>query len=325
MPKRKQRKSKVVRKPLSKRKPDRPHAARDNRTPHERHLAKLTQQTTLSMYAEGKTPEQIASVLGMRVVNVKQAIKAAINDLIKHYTDPTPEHTFVRYAAFQFGVIAKLQDACELFMNDERNKQYNALTSALRAQSDIYDKIVDKGLTFGVIERKRATGDHRMSKGDLRTALRDEMSVLSRLLDQVDDATQMASVRVTQTQTTITYAPKLRKPLRDSRGIVRAVPDWKYRSRLWDRDGKYIPIDQHPDNADELLIPRDEYLELQRQLYKSRSQPYIEHRDGTISPAPQPTDETIDTEATTAQSIKTQSKEQPTYLVKPRIARQQEP
>ena len=97
----------------------------------------------LGLYAGGKTPQQIAVVLDMRLNLVTHDLRVAIDELVREYAKPTPAQTFVRYAAFQFGIITELKDAASKFMQDDSSKQYNALISSLRAQSDIYDKIMD--------------------------------------------------------------------------------------------------------------------------------------------------------------------------------------
>ena len=41
---------------------------------------------------------------------------------------------------------------CEKFLNDPDTKQYNAYVSARKQQSDILDKIVERGIKFGVVK-----------------------------------------------------------------------------------------------------------------------------------------------------------------------------
>ncbi len=189
-------------------------------------LLRARQHKVLTLHAQGKTTEQIATMMGMKPNHVTVDIDRGIDRLIRHYASP-PQHTFVRYAAFQFNIIQKLQDLVDKFRSDPQTTQYNAAVSALRAQSEAYDKVLDRGLSFGVIPKKQASEAIRKEPKDLRMELRTEIDTLTKLLDAVDDATQARAIRVGSDN--VSYAVIVKKPLRNAYGIVRAVPDWKYR------------------------------------------------------------------------------------------------
>jgi hypothetical protein len=205
-------------------------------------LLRARQQQALRLLSEGHTLDQIALELGTRIQEVQQDIAKASDRLVKLYAC-SPQHTFVRYAVFQLGIINKLQAAVERFEADKKTVQYNAVVSALRAQSDAYDRILEKGLSFGIIERKQASGAIRKPAADIRNMLKTEILTLSRLLDEVDLSIEFKTARARFTarqqeaalQRESTYAVIIRKPLVGPHGVIRAIPDWKYRRRTYTR------------------------------------------------------------------------------------------
>lgn len=248
-----------------------------------RRLIKARQHHVLTLYARGKTPEEIAVLTGAHVNHVRRDIATATNALIKDWAQPTAQQTFVRYAAFQLDIVRRLQKACEQFAKDERNKQYSAMVSALRAQSDIYDKVMSKGAELGVIQRSTAGSHIRLQGKDLRHELKTEISKLNKLLTEIDDATQQASVRQTTTsRSTVTFVTRLRKPIVDDYGVVRTIPDWKYRTRVYGPSGEEIPNYQLGPDQQGLLPQPDPDRELRLQFLRERNVPFAELDDGTI-------------------------------------------
>jgi hypothetical protein len=193
------------------------------------------------MYASGKTVDQIAVKMSMPRQIVTKDLNIAIQEMIEAFAKPSPQQSFVRYAAFQLSVVRKLGDAIKAFKRDKKNKQYNAWVSALRAQSDIYDKVFDKGEEYGVIKAEKADRKALHGGQDIRRELRAEITILSALLDAVDDSTQRQGLKGKAIQASIKYAVRIRKPLETPFGVARAIPDWKYRQRVWNADGNPIP------------------------------------------------------------------------------------
>jgi len=185
------------------------------------------QTEVLRLHAAGKTNDEIAAKLGMMVRDVTKDIDSAIDRLIRHYA-ASPQTTFIRYAVFQFDIINKLRNLSDNFLQNENTIQYSAAVSALRVQSDTYDKILEKGVEYGVVQRKQASKSIRQEPKDLRKELRSEITILTRLLDEIDDPTQAKGIRSKREK----YTVIIRKPLRNAYGIVRATTDWKYRREL---------------------------------------------------------------------------------------------
>lgn len=193
-------------------------------------LRKVRQQKVLELYSAGKTKPVIAKTLGMRRQDVTRDLTSAMADMVKHYANTSPEHTFVRYASFNTQVISQLRNLFETFLNDPDTKQYGAAVSALKAQSDIYDKILDKGVEFGVINKAKAKETIRSTPQDLRVELRREITTLTRLLDEIDDHTNIKALTTTNAiQGKTVYTRKIKRVQKNPLGTVRAIPDWKYK------------------------------------------------------------------------------------------------
>lgn len=203
-----------------------------------------TREQVLEMYTEGKTPEEIARKLQLLPATIERHITGALDALVRHWAKPSPQHTFVRYAAFQLGIVKKLQAAHDEFMDAEDSKQYGAAISALRVQSDIMDKVMDKGTEFGVITNKRADQSINMSQADLRQELKNEIALMVSLLDKIDTHDTFKARRAAQLKRTNTkprYLARIRKVKRDALGFVTILPDWKYRKQSHQDAGGFIP------------------------------------------------------------------------------------
>ena len=270
MPKPTKRLRKATSKSTAMTKPKRFKPVKDRKLPERlpRVMIKARQHLILEMYASGRTPDQIAIKMKMPRQAVSRDLNIAIQEMIEAFAKPTPQQTFVRYAAFQLGVVRKLNDAIKHFRTDPETKQYNAWVSALRAQSDIYDKVFVKGNEYGVIKKEKADVKALQGGSDIRRELRAEITVLSTLLDHIDDQTQRDGLRGRAIQAKISYAVRVRVPIRTEFGIARAIPDWKYRQKVYDTQGNVI---REPNLLPEqrlLLAPNDPDAALHQELAK---------------------------------------------------------
>jgi len=220
-------------------------------------VIRARQTEVLRLHASGRTTDEIAASLGMMVRDVTKDIDSAIDRLIRHYA-ASPQTTFIRYAVFQFDIINRLQSLSDDFLKNDTTMQYSAAVSALKAQSDTYDKILEKGVEYGVVQRKQASKSIRQEPKDLRKELRSEITILTRLLDEIDDPTQARGIRSKREK----YTVIIRKPLRNAYGIVRATSDWKYRRTLTEAlpDGTYPVIykqEMTPEQKE--MVPKHNY------------------------------------------------------------------
>jgi hypothetical protein len=241
---------------------------RNRRTRNKNTVVKARQKHILDLYAKGNTPEQISTLLDMDITHVKNNINIATDDLIKGYATPSPQQSFIRYATFQMNIINKLQMSLEKITPDPNapaTLNYNI--NALKTQSEIYDKVLNKGIDFGVIQYRRADPASITAKPkDIRIQLKREITVLSALLDDITDETNFRAIKQETSSTTTTI---IRKPLLDKyNNPVQDIPDFRFKK------DEFIPIkppdthwseqeyEKHPLPLRNPLIPslKDEYL-----------------------------------------------------------------
>lgn len=263
-----------------------------NKTPKA--VIRARQQQILKMYAQAIPVEQIAVQLEVPTASVTKMLNSAIDRMIAHYAHSTPQQTFVRYAAYQMGIVQKLQRTYERYVDDPDVKQYNAGIQALRSMSDIYDKVMVKGIEFGVIEQRKA--DRKSIEGkatDIKGELVAEIVQLQKLVETIDEATQAKSMMQGKanplgenmvTQTVITYTRMIRKPLKNEYGVVRAIPDWKYRTSTWelneDGSASYVKVKDRTEKQKEMIADFDPDREIHEALAKEQGKILVKTNEG---------------------------------------------
>ena len=145
----------------------------------------------LHEYARGVSPETIAWELECKEEIVHREIEIALSSIAKDYSSLPPQQAFARYVVFQTNIINKLQRSYETLSQDTTAKAATAAISALKAQSDIYDKIFQKGMEFGVItqkvQRSSKTAQYlQSSPQELTIILEQEINQMLIMLDEID-------------------------------------------------------------------------------------------------------------------------------------------
>jgi hypothetical protein len=289
-------------------------------------LTKVRQQQVLALYSDGKTIPVIADMLSMRRQDVSRDLNIALSDMVKQYALPSPEQNFVRLAAFQMGVIQKLRESYETFTADPEARQYGAAVSALKAQSEIYDRLIAKGIEFGIIQQSKAKESIRATPKDLRLELRKEIKTLTILLDEVDNHTNVQSLAVNQPsrmlpphdpKTRSSHTRIMRRVQRNELGVIRAIPDWKYRQTLYDNTGRYKPQYSRTDDDKRFLPPEDPTTVLQRELAREQGQVFVETKHGIPAEVIPDQTKTNHQQPKPIKATATITQEQSTWLVKP--------
>lgn len=245
-------------------------------------IIKARKQSVLRLHAEGKTTEQIAVALNMHPSVVTRDINDALDEMLHHYADPTPQQTFVRYAAFNFAIINKLQKAADRFFDDPETTQYSSLVSALKAQSELYDKIINKGLEFGVVQKRKATETLRKSRKEIKLMLQREVKIMQQLTHEESSHVKGQTIQLSET-----LIRKIRIPEQDSTGKIRkTVNDWKYKTKEYDLRGRPIPIKGEFPQAKELPPGyQEKLLNLTEEILKAEGIKYTKDPDtGEILP-----------------------------------------
>jgi len=106
--------------------------------------------TIYGLLCSGKEDSEILDEMGIGVEEFEK-LKAAMFDAKADEVRARPtEHTYVQYMIDQLRNLRDLDDMVGTF---KTTKQYNAMVGAVRARSEILDKLIAKGQEFGLIHK----------------------------------------------------------------------------------------------------------------------------------------------------------------------------
>jgi len=109
----------------------------------------------------------------------------------------TTEEVYVDYTLKQ---TQNIKDLTRMLGAFEETKQHAAMVGAVRARSDILDKIIAKGQEFGFIEKKPETKViagvivSQLSTHELRKAIAGELGQLEKLMSDFGDAPSIVDI-----------------------------------------------------------------------------------------------------------------------------------
>lgn len=264
-------------------KDDRPRARKNN-------LVRAAQQLNiLNRSSQGHTLEQIAFDLDLPLTTVAKDLQHALDALVRHFSQPSPEHTFVRYAQSGYSRIHSLQrliNALEISLlpppqahpsnqtnpthpstphteiiphpepNAFSGRQATAIIQAHKACWAIETDILNKGIDMGVIQAVSTVNDTQSrlqrTDSDLLDELKRKILTLCSYLDHLDPNTTRTFTRA-RSSSPYPHTPILREPLQDPYGIIFGISDWKYKKHLNTEDGRYIPVSERTHLQDTTL------------------------------------------------------------------------
>ncbi|MFW9927897.1 MAG: hypothetical protein ACFFD1_00730 [Candidatus Thorarchaeota archaeon] len=118
-------------------------------------LSKKDMQSAIALvYGEmlrGEEEEDIPKNLGWDEEKYAQVKMAMLESKASELRGVPREHFYVQYVIEQRRNMKALSD---LITGLDRKKQYNAMVGAIRLRSELTDKIVDKGMQFGIIKKE---------------------------------------------------------------------------------------------------------------------------------------------------------------------------
>lgn len=190
----------------------------------------LNRMRAIELLSRGIPPSSIAEQIGVGEYKVRRYLADAQNSMIRYLSEPRITHTFARHAAFTLGIIGKLQETYEKVTTEQTDKRHwTAAVSSLRAQADLMNQLLDRGLQLGIIDQRKPTEALNRNHPDLREALRLLANQATTLLTKVEDDQGLPARRIyRKTGQHKTYSRKIRKVKRDKFGTVRTIKDWKY-------------------------------------------------------------------------------------------------
>lgn len=107
--------------------------------------------TIYAKLTEGKEDKEILEEMGLSAEDF-DGLKRQMFDMKADELRGKPvEHVYVEYMVNQ---IQNVKDLTTMVKDFKSSKQYNAMVGAIRARADIYDKLIDRGQSLGVIKRE---------------------------------------------------------------------------------------------------------------------------------------------------------------------------
>jgi len=144
----------------------------------------------------GDSEADIMSTYSCDEETFRKARKIMLDSRAQESRDKPREHVYVEYC------IAQQQNILDLdrFIRElDSARQYNAVVGAIRLRSDIVDKMVQRGMEFGVIrkepERKEIVAGvviADMTSGDLKKAILGQIRTMNEMIARFGDGDIMS-------------------------------------------------------------------------------------------------------------------------------------
>lgn len=146
---------------------------------------------------EGKDHEEIAGLFGFKWADYEEFLGKFYEQEVEDLRGRTTEHVYVDYCLHQH---QNIHDLTKLVDHYDKTKQHAAVVSAVRARSEIYDKIIARGQELGFIDKKPETKliagmvVAHLSTKELRSVITQELSGLEKLFEEFGDAPNILDV-----------------------------------------------------------------------------------------------------------------------------------
>lgn len=136
----------------------------------------------------GVSETQACIELNISLDELRKNQNKVIDDLVKDTHDSTALQVYAKYVMEQRGCVGELQVMINSF---KTSKQHNALVGAVRAKSDILDKIVNKGQDMGLID-KRARRIEFIGQLDVRDLT--EVEIARSIMSTIKDINELVAM-----------------------------------------------------------------------------------------------------------------------------------
>jgi len=143
----------------------------------------------LSLTLSGKDEEEIAGLMSLTPAQFEQVKKEMLSREAERLVSRDNEEIYADYVLQQLSCI---RDLIKIQRDFTGEKNTSAMVGAIRARSDIVDKIVDRGQDLGFIhkapDRRHITGGlviAEMSNTDLRKAILGELQTVQSMMKDV--------------------------------------------------------------------------------------------------------------------------------------------
>jgi len=144
--------------------------------------------TIYNKLSDGLTDKEVIEDMGLAVDEYMVLKEAMLDQKADEVRSRPHEHIYIEYMIAQPGNV---RDLTAMIDSLHKKKQYSALVSAVRARSDILDRLVEKGQEFGLIhktpERKEIVAGvmiAELSNTELKKLILGELGMLNDLRKQ---------------------------------------------------------------------------------------------------------------------------------------------
>ena len=131
------------------------------------------------------TDEKAAQELGIGTAELKRHQQAALDRFINNLQSQTTLHVYALYVLEQKSCMVELQNMINSY---KTTNQHNAVVGAVKAKSEILDKIIGKGQDMGVIE-KRAKRIEFIGSLDVRNMT--ELDIARQIMEQMKEINEL--------------------------------------------------------------------------------------------------------------------------------------
>jgi len=140
----------------------------------------------MSLLMGGSTDDDARMIMGLTVAQYEQLKAKLFEDEAEKIRQKPSEHVYIEYMVNQLSCVKDLGKMVDAF---RKTKQYNAMVGAVKARSEIYDKLIKKGQELGLIakepERQEIIGGQtviNLTNVELKKTIVAEIQGINRLM-----------------------------------------------------------------------------------------------------------------------------------------------
>jgi hypothetical protein len=184
----------------------------------------------MKLLAGGKPPTLIGKRLGRDERTVEKYINEGTASILEQFNTPRLPQTFARYATFYMDAIDQLGQTIDDIRRDRSpRKQWGAAVSAVKARTDLYDKLVDRGMDYGIIDTRQQRADLQGNVKDIKARLDENIKTLMILRKRIDETDAGFTTRQrSKLLKTDDRVRKIKKVKQDMLGIINMSDQAKY-------------------------------------------------------------------------------------------------
>jgi hypothetical protein len=148
-------------------------------------------ETIYDRLVAGDSPKDIKDLYGLDDETYARARKLALETRAHDVRDKSRELVFVEYCIAQ---ERNIEDINRFLRELDSARQYNAVVGAIRLRADLVDRMIQRGMDFGVIRREPERREvvaglvvTEMSSDDLKKAIMGQINKMNDMISRFGD------------------------------------------------------------------------------------------------------------------------------------------